>query len=99
MPGAFAIAGTDAAGRRVNCALSTTTLPRMPLLRASPMPTFRPWANTATNTAIASPTMSADDVTAVRPGLRSELSRAMRPTPPGSRAIGQPITRTIVGTR
>ncbi len=44
------------------------------------MPTLRPCANTATNTAIAMPTMSADDVTAVRPGLRIELSRATRPT-------------------
>ena len=53
---------------------------------------FRPAAKTATNTTRPSPTISAAEVVAVRPGLRIAFSRASRPGTANRRSIGRPIT-------
>ena len=52
----------------------------------------RPWATMVTAVTSATPIISADAVTAVRPGLRIALSRASRPAAPPSRAAGRPTT-------
>ena len=49
-----------------------------------------PCANTATKTTTPSPIMSAEAVAAVRPGLRTLLSRASRPLTGASFCSGQP---------
>ena len=51
-----------------------------------------PAANTATNETRARPTISAAAVEAVRPGLRTEFSRASVPGTPPKRCIGAPTT-------
>ena len=51
------------------------------------------WANTAMNTTMARPIMSAAAVAAVRLGLRPALSRARRPLVGASLSSGQPMMR------
>ena len=59
----------------------------------------RPLANTVTKTTSASPTISAADVTAVRPGWRVEFSRASRPTSFVERSIGAATMRAAGPTK
>ena len=70
-------------------------------LRSIALPTeaLMPAANTVTNTTTASPIISAPAVTAVRPGLRTEFSRASRPVIPRSFSSGQPATEARGRTR
>ena len=51
--------------------------------------------NTAMAETRASPTISAEDVCAVRRGLRMEFSRPSRPDMPSRRAPGRPMTLAI----
>ena len=51
-----------------------------------------PAANTATNETRARPTISAAAVDAVRPGLRTEFSRAIRPGDPAETLHRAPMT-------
>ncbi len=60
---------------------------------------LRPLAKTATKTTTPSPIMSAAEVTAVRPGLRTVFSTASRPEAGARRCIGQPSTRALGRTR
>ena len=54
-----------------------------------------PCAKTATKTTTPRPIMSAEAVAAVRPGLRTVLSRARRPLTGASFCSGQPSTAAM----
>ena len=56
------------------------------------MVAFAPAAKIDANVTSATPIMSAAAVTAVRPGWRTEFSRASRPVMPVARSIGRPMT-------
>ena len=58
----------------------------------------RPWATIVTAVTSATPIISAEAVTAVRPGLRIALSRASRPAAPPRRAAGRPTTLATART-
>ena len=63
--------------------------------KASLTVVFMPAAKTATKTTSPRPTMSADAVVAVRPGLRIAFSRASRPGVSNARSSGQPTSAAI----
>ena len=60
------------------CELSTIRLPANDLVSVWLIVAFVPAASTATNVTSARPTVSAAAVTSVRPGWRTEFSRARR---------------------
>ena len=76
--------------------LAMTRSPAKVWSSASPIDLLAEEANTAAKTTSATPIISAAEVVAVRPGLRSVFSRASLPVTPRSRSIGLP-TRDASG--
>ena len=75
--------------------LARISSPWIVLSKAELIELRRPAAKMATNDTSASPIMSAAAVEAVRPGLRTEFSRARRPDTPRKRSSGRPTIEAI----
>ena len=80
-------------------ALATTRSPAKVWSSASVIDLLADEANTAAKTTSATPIISAADVVAVRPGLRSVFSRASLPVTPRSFSIGLPMIEASGATR
>jgi hypothetical protein len=92
MPGTSASASPASLGSGSMLSLVTTRSLFMRRSKELFTVVFMPAANTATKTTRPRPTMSADDVVAVRPGLRMAFSRASRPGVWKARSSGQPAS-------
>ena len=86
-------AGTPPSPARVFC---TIRLPANERLTAWSIVAFEPAASTEMNATSPSPMASASAVTSVRPGWRTEFSRARRPVMPRQLTI-RPIARPSAG--
>ena len=76
----------------------TTACPSSRVSMTSSTVPLAPAAKIDANATSATPTMSAAEVTAVRPGWRTVFSRAKRPVTPKMRSIGRPTTEAIGAT-
>src|SRR5690606_19528494 len=78
------VATADGSGKPSALFCTISEPGRAAVSTASAIVAFSPWAKIDTNATSVTPTTSADAVTAVRPGWRTEFSRASWPTTPGN---------------